>query len=57
MQKCLFAYAKDVCQVLIISMFHGSLELPTICGDLLTKLPIYLVFLQASTMACNFQSK
>jgi hypothetical protein len=41
----------------IIPMLHGLLGLPSIGGVLLPNFPKYLVFLQASTMACNFQTK
>ena len=42
----------------LIPMLRGSFGLPSVDGDLaLTKHPIYLVLLQASTMVCNFQTK
>ena len=41
----------------LIPMLRGSFGLPSVDGDLLTKHPIYLVLLHASTMVCNFQHK
>ena len=42
----------------LIPMLCGSFGLPSVDGDLaLTKHPIYLVLLQASTLVCNFQTK
>jgi hypothetical protein len=38
----------------LIPMLHGSSGLPSVGGDLLTKLPIYLVLLQVFTMVPSF---